>query len=410
MPHDPYGALYLHIPFCVKRCAYCDFPTTAIRQSSREIDAYIDDLILQIRRKSKEGELASLRTVYLGGGTPSFIGQKRLSSLLYALGMSMRLEPDVECTMEANPESLTPELVKDVWALGVNRLSLGVQSFDDQVLQILGRAHSAQDAINAVRAAQTRFTNISVDLMCGIPGQSLESFQRSVEQAVELGVTHVSVYPLAIEKGTPFAKAVRKGTMAPPDDDAEADHMEAAARLLTEAGFQRYEVASYAKPGCHSLHNTAYWTGVPYLGLGAGAATMTQNSQRRKRAKDGYVTDDLNPAQMLAEDLMLGMRMARGVSVAQVQEAGETGLLPQAPQVFEELCQLGLVEVRELPVCLPSVYQNPEGATAESLAELQASLNAEPGAAAVSEPRYCPTERGWLCGNELYGRIFDLGE
>lgn len=409
MPHDPYGALYLHIPFCVKRCDYCDFYTSAIKQTSREIDAYIDDLVMQIRRKSKEGELAHIRTVYLGGGTPSFIGQKRLSSLLYALGMSMRLEPDVECTMEANPDSLTQELVRDVWALGVNRLSIGVQSFDDHVLRILGRAHTAEGARNAICAAQTRFSNISVDLMCGIPGQSLESFEASVQEAVDLGVTHVSVYPLTIEKGTKFAKAVRRGTMPAPDDDAEADHMEAAARMLTAAGFERYEVASYAKPGCHSLHNTAYWTGVPYLGLGAGAATMTQNQDRRMRVKDGYVTDDLDPAQMAAEDLMLSMRMARGVAVERVWELGETGLLPKARRTFDELLQLGLVEVRELPVEMPSIYHNPDGATLESIQEL-ARVAAQVDGAPVSHPRYCPTERGWLCGNELYGRIFELAE
>ena len=139
MPHDPYKALYLHLPFCVKRCAYCDFATAAVPADSPEIDAYVEDLCLQIRRKAKEGELSAIETVYLGGGTPSHAGLSRLSMLLYTLSLSMRLEPDVECTMEANPESLTERMVRDIWALGVNRLSIGVQSFDDEVLRILGR-------------------------------------------------------------------------------------------------------------------------------------------------------------------------------------------------------------------------------------------------------------------------------
>ena len=211
MPHDPYRALYLHLPFCVKRCAYCDFATAAVPADSPEIDAYVEDLCLQIRRKAKEGELGAVETVYLGGGTPSHVGLARLSMLLYTLSLSMHLTPEVECTMEANPESLDGRMVRDVWALGVNRLSLGVQSFDDAVLRTLGRAHTADDARRAVEAARTRFENVSVDVMCGIPGQSEASFEESVREAVRLGVTHVSVYPLTIEPHTPFDAAVLAG-------------------------------------------------------------------------------------------------------------------------------------------------------------------------------------------------------
>ncbi len=366
--HDPYQALYLHIPFCVKRCAYCDFTTSAKAAESPEIDAYIEDLCLQIRRAAKRGDLADVRTVYLGGGTPSHIGMARLSMLLYTLSLSMRLEPDVECSMEANPESLTEAMVKDIWALGVNRLSLGVQSFDDEVLGVLGRAHSAEDAARAVRAAHERFENVSVDLMCGIPGQSSESFAASVERAIDLGVSHVSVYPLTIEPHTPFDALVISGEMLEPDDDVEADQMRIAARLLTAAGFERYEVASYARLGFQCAHNKAYWTGIPYLGLGRSAATMTQDANRRMRLQDGQVTDDLNAEQMAAEDLMLGMRMSAGVSDEALVQA--SALLPNAPAAFDKLAGEGLVS--------------------------------------HSNGRWHPTERGWLCGNELYGEIFDL--
>lgn len=368
MPHDPYKALYIHIPFCVKRCGYCDFCTSAVAKDDPAMDQYVEDLVLQIRRKSKEGELGAVETVYIGGGTPSHLGLSRLSSLLYALGVSMHLTPEVECTMEANPESLTPAMVRDIWAMGVNRLSIGVQSFDDDVLGVLGRAHSAQDAANAVKMAKERFGNVSVDLMAGIPGQSAESFANSVQTAIDLGVKHVSVYPLAIEPGTPFDKAIMRGQMEEPDEDVEADMMEQAGRLLQAAGFHRYEVANYALPGFESRHNSAYWSGVPYLGLGRSATTMTQNAQCRMRVCDGQVVDDLGPAQMRAEDLMLAMRMARGVTEEQVSEAAE--LLPGAFDVFARLVELGLVS------CV--------------------------------EGRFRPTERGWLCGSELYGRILDL--
>ncbi|MEC4184077.1 radical SAM family heme chaperone HemW [Adlercreutzia sp. R21] len=383
MTYDPYKALYLHVPFCVGRCGYCDFATSAVERDSPVIDEYVESLVMDVRRASKEEKLGALETVYIGGGTPSFIGMGRLSMLLYALSTSVHLTPEVECTMEANPESLTASMVRDIWALGVNRLSLGVQSFDDEVLRILGRAHDAEAARTAVRAAQERFENVSVDLMCGIPGQSEKSFAESVREAVGLGVTHVSVYPLTIEPHTPFDAAVMSGAMAEPDEDVEAACMEAAARILESAGFHRYEVASYAKPGFESRHNTAYWTGKPYMGIGRSAVTMTQNECRRMRVQDGRVVDDLDARQMASEDLMLGMRMARGVSDEQVARAaavidGENGANGTAFSsagsavlaAFDELASLGLAEHRD--------------------------------------GRWRPTETGWLCGNELYGRLLDL--
>lgn len=368
MPHDPYKALYLHIPFCVKRCGYCDFATEAAERESSRIDAYVEDLCLQIRRKAKEGELSAIETIYIGGGTPSHVGMSRLSMLLYTLSLSMRLEPDVECTMEANPESLDGRMVRDIWALGVNRLSIGVQSFDDAVLSVLGRAHDADGARRAVASARERFDNVSIDLMCGVPGQSAESFAASVEEAVRLGVPHVSVYPLTIEPHTRFERMVRRGQLEEPDDDVEAQHMETAARILADAGFHRYEVASYAKPGFECRHNKAYWTGIPYLGLGRAAATMTQNAERRMRVQDGQVTDDLDARQMAAEDLMLGMRLSEGVPQSLIERA--TALIPETPAAIADLEARGLV--------------------------LRAG------------DRVKPTERGWLCGNELYGALLDL--
>ncbi len=369
MPHDPYKALYLHIPFCVKRCGYCDFATSAISKDDPRIDEYVEQLIVDVRRLAKQGELGEVETVYIGGGTPSYIGSSRLSSLLYALSISMDLTREgLEFTMEANPESLTERMVLDIWALGVNRLSIGVQSFDDEVLRVLGRAHDASRAREAVLEAQLRFKNVSIDLMCGIPGQSVESLEESVKTAIDLGVTHVSMYPLTIEPHTAFDRAILSGEMEEPDDDIEALHMQHAEELLVKAGFHRYEVASYALPGFESKHNTSYWTGVPYLGIGQNATTMTQNAERRMRVMNGEVIDDLDRRQMEAEDLMLGMRMSQGVSDERIDVAVEY---------------------------LPDVYE-----TLSSLVE-DGYLEHEGG-------RWKPTAQGWLCGNDLYGRLLDL--
>ncbi len=370
MPHDAYRSLYIHIPFCRSKCAYCDFHSRAVKPNSKWVDNYVEHVVSEVRRLSKEGELAGIETVYVGGGTPTHIGTKALSSILYALGVSMALTKEVECTIEANPESLDERLVADIWALGANRISIGVQSFDDALLARLDRPHSADDARRAVKTAQARFDNLSIDLMCGLPGQTLRQFEESLDEATELGARHVSIYPLTIENGTKFERLMRKGKLEIPDDDLVADMMELASRKLADAGLARYEVSNYAQPGYESRHNASYWKSLPYLGIGESAVTMTQNAERRMRVMDGNVIEDLNPVQMAAEDLMLAMRMSKGVSDA-ILEAKKQ-ILPRALDVFDELEELGLVSHQD--------------------------------------GRWRPTDRGWICGNELYGTILDLGD
>ncbi len=364
---QPYRALYIHVPFCKQRCLYCDFATQACAPDDPRLDAYVDDLVRDIRAASRAEELGHIETVYLGGGTPTYLGNARLSRILYALSLSMHLTPEVECTLEANPESLTGAMVRDSFALGATRISMGVQSFDDDLLRTIGRIHSADDARRAIARAQERFENVSIDLMCGLPGQTIAGFERDLDEALALGVKHVSVYPLMVEDGTPLARLVDTGTLAIDEDDG-ADYMVVAAERLAAAGMHRYEVASYAYPGFESRHNTAYWTGVPYLGLGPGAVSMRQDDLTRERFEGSHVIESLDLFERTAEDLMLGMRMSRGVSDEMVEDAAI--LLPEAPAAFAELAADGLVEHRD--------------------------------------GRWLPTERGWLFGNRLYGRLLDL--
>lgn len=366
MPHDPYGALYVHVPFCASKCHYCDFDSLPYKPDDPYITEYFEGLISQIRQLSKEGELTDIRTIYIGGGTPTHVGSKHLTSLLYAISVSLDLANVTEFTVEANPESLTEPLVRDLWALGANRISLGVQSFDDALLKAIGRPHDAEAAKRAIECAQTRFQNVSVDLMCGLPGQTTQGFEADVQQAAAADITHVSVYPLSLERGTRLYKQRRR--LSFPTDDDQADMMEGAARILHGAGFHRYEVASYAREGAESKHNQAYWSGVPYLGIGRSAVTMTQNEERRMRVRDGAVEDDLDAAQMAAEDAMLAMRMARGLSKERAQKM--EALLPDLPSELERLKDLGLIE-----------------GTADA---------------------WRPTERGWLLGNELFGALMGL--
>lgn len=368
MPFDPHKALYIHIPFCLSRCNYCDFATESCESDSKHVRKYLDNLMFEMRESSKKGLLSEIETVYIGGGTPTHLGHKQLVELLYFLSTMLYMKNVKEFTIEANPESLTEEIVKDAWALGVNRISIGVQSFDDGVLNALGRAHDSDRAKQAVEVAKLRFENVSVDLMCGLPGQTESMWQKDLETAVSLGVKHISVYPLTIEEHTPFYKQCMKGQMSFPDEDLQADMMNDAERILKPCGFERYEVASYAISGFESRHNISYWTGVPYLGFGRSAASMTQNDQRRMRIQDGVVTDDLNRAQMEAEDIMLMFRMSKGVGDSRIFQA--SNYLPELQNTLENLIEKGLIE--------------------------------------HVDGRYVPTNKGWLCGNELYGEIFDL--
>lgn len=368
MEFSPYKALYIHLPFCKRRCGYCDFSTQAIDPDDPRVERYIDDVVLQIRRASKQELLGDIETVYIGGGTPSHVGNKQLSRLLYTLSLSLHLTPEVECSLEANPESLTEAMVKDLFALGVNRLSLGVQSFDDRLLKILGRVHDGDAARRAIDTARLRFDNVSVDLMCGLPTQTPGEFVSSLDEALACGVNHVSIYPLVIEEGTPFDSLLEAGEIPPCDDDEQAEMMESAATVLEGAGMHRYEVASYAMPGYECRHNTAYWSAVPYLGIGSSAVSMRQNDSCRVRIRDGKEIEKLNRRQMVAEDLMLAMRMTRGISEEYLD--GACGELPEAKRVFDSLVEEGLVD------------------------HVQGS--------------YRPTSRGWLCGNVLFGRVLDL--
>lgn len=267
-----YRALYLHIPFCRAKCLYCDFDSRALTGCALEeaIGAYCEGLSAQVDAHGNAGELSEVETVYVGGGTPSLLGVRLVG--LVDLVRSY-CEP-VEFTCEANPESFTLDLAQALRAAGVTRISLGVQSLNASELKAIGRIHSAEQAMLAVAQAKAAGFSTSCDVMCGLPGQTLDTFAETLRSLVTLNPDHVSVYPLQLEEGTPLARMEEAGEMEVPDEDFQAQCMDLAAEVLEEAGYERYEVASYAKPGHRCRHNIAYWTGKPYLGLGRSAASM----------------------------------------------------------------------------------------------------------------------------------------
>ena len=265
--------IYAHIPYCVKKCAYCDFISSAVGKDTRaEMEDYAAALGAEILRevpplRARWGDAA---TVYLGGGTPTALPAALLTGILETLRTAAGTP--VECTVEANPGTVDAAYLTQLRAAGANRLSLGVQSFNDRLLRVIGRIHTAAEAEQAFRAARAAgFENISLDLMYGLPTQTLDDLKKSVDEALALVPEHISVYGLTVEEGTPFAAAEAQGKLALPTEDAAEEMYDWLTAELPARGYVRYEISNFARQGCESRHNLGYWRNVPYLGVGAAA-------------------------------------------------------------------------------------------------------------------------------------------
>ena len=403
-------ALYLHIPFCQSKCAYCDFDSVAAfsLDDVRAAQAcYLDRLTNRVDAFGTAGLLDGVRTVYIGGGTPSLLGM-RLVELVRSV---MQWCAPEEFTCEANPESFTSSLALQLARAGVTRISLGVQSLQEEELKAVGRIHSATQALEAICYAKDAGLDVSCDLMCGLPLQTQDSWAKSVAGLIEAGPCHVSIYPLTVEDGTPLALKVDSGRLVLPDEDEQADEMELARRFLVEAGFAPYEVASYALPGHACRHNIAYWTGIEYLGLGRSAASMLSRDTFRMSSslfsdlepRDGAArirvlqTDDaasafeieqLDIREAMAEDLMLACRMTRGIP----QE-----LLLRASAVFgKQIVADTCARAIELGL---ATWGAPDG---------ENYVDASSGGVDLFPGALAPTQQGWLEGNELFGLFWNL--
>ena len=268
---EPWG-IYVHIPYCVKKCAYCDFVSVPSAQHAAEMEAYAAALTAEILREVPplRARWGAAATIYVGGGTPTALPAPLLTGLLETLHTAAGMP--VECSVEANPGTVDAAYLGALHAAGANRLSLGVQSFDDALLRRIGRIHTAAEAAQAFHAARAAgFGNISIDLMYGLPGQTLDHLRRSVAAAVALAPEHLSVYGLTVEEGTPFAAMQAAGRLDLPTEDAAEEMYDFLVAELPARGYARYEIANFARPGFESRHNRGYWRMTPYLGLGAAA-------------------------------------------------------------------------------------------------------------------------------------------
>lgn len=319
----PSLGLYIHIPFCKSKCAYCDF--YSIERSEGHMDAYVGALTAALRSAASKAEDHLVDTIYFGGGTPTFLGAKRLATLLETVLSSFNVAPKAEITTEANPESArNADDLQTLRSAGFNRVSLGMQSANDAELRAIGRVHTAADTAAAVDAARhAGFANLSLDLIYGLPGQTRSRWRENLAAAVALAPEHLSCYALKVEPGTPLY-ALRDSASLP-DDDAQADMYLDAADDLAAQGYAQYEISNFARAGCESRHNLKYWTLGEYLGFGPGAHSDFDGRRFAvKRDLNAFLaghtvySEDtvIPPREREAERVMLGLRLARGLPAA----------------------------------------------------------------------------------------------
>ena len=263
-------SLYVHVPFCLSKCPYCDFNTYQGIEGLME--PYAQALSTELTLWGRVLGGPRVNTVFFGGGTPSYLGPESLGRVMETISSGFELSEGAEVTVEANPGDLTPETLSGLKSIGATRLSIGVQSLDDGLLKMLGRRHSADEALAAHSTArEAGFDKINLDLIYGLPGQTLQQWRETLESAADAGPGHLSLYALTLEEGTPMEQWVRRGTLPEPDPDLAADMYELASERLGGAGYARYEISNWALPGHESLHNKAYWLNLAYLGVGPGA-------------------------------------------------------------------------------------------------------------------------------------------
>lgn len=381
-PSPPLG-LYLHIPFCKSKCLYCDF--YSLPQREEKMDEYTEVLLRHLEEMAPRAAGHRIDTVYFGGGTPSYLGVRRLEKLLKCLKKRYPLEKDAELTLEANPDSLDDwRAVRALRRAGINRISLGVQSADDCELKAIGRIHTfaqAEAAVQAVRKAKIH--NLSLDLIYGLPGQSMSSWQNTVKRVLDLEPEHLSCYGLKVEEGTPLFRM--QSTLDLPDDDLQADMYLWAVACLAERGYAQYEISNFAKPGFASRHNLKYWLLEEYAGFGPGAhSDFGDVRYAYVRDLEGYCRGVTEGADMIAENeripprkrdleyLMLGLRLTRGIEKREFENRFR---LPFAP------IQAVLERFRET------------------------------GHAAQTDGRWHLTPEGFLLSNQIIGQVLEaLGQ
>ena len=347
-------SLYIHVPFCRRKCNYCSFVSYQGREA--DIPAYADSLKKELAFRSG-GE--QIRSVYLGGGTPSLLSPSQVDDILCTIRSLFAVNRDAEITIEANPGTIDARYLADIRALGINRLSLGVQSFDDKELALLGRIHTDTEAREAIQLARNAgFTNLNLDLLYGLPGQSLSEWQKTLDQAAELEPEHISLYALTLEQDAPLFQAIERGELPAPDVDLAADMYQMAEDKLGKYGYRHYEISNWAKPGYECRHNLVYWHNLPYIGVGVAAHSCINghrlantsnldvylNAFSRNKPPMHELDEIIGPELQISETVILGLRLNEGIRTDPIKNHFGIDLFKRYGSEIEELTDLGLVK------------------------------------------------------------------
>ena len=338
-------SLYIHIPFCVKKCVYCDFFSVSYDEST--VKKYVDALCKEL--SLKKHSVGTLKTVYFGGGTPTLLPAECFTILFDCLRDNFPISPDAEITVEANPGTVDEAKIETLLSLGVNRLSVGVQSFKDTELATLGRIHSSDEAMKSiVSIKKVGLKNFSIDLMYGIPGQTMESWRQSLIQAVELSPTHISAYELTPEENTPLYPLIKARKVTMPDEELILEMYNHTIDYLNSNKYEHYEISNFALPGCRCKHNLNYWNRGEYTGIGAGAHSFAKETRSKNIADINIYIENLNngklpesessvvsPEEILKEFIFLGLRKTEGINLRQAEGQG-LSLLDAAEELLNE--------------------------------------------------------------------------
>ncbi|HGC6838968.1 TPA: radical SAM family heme chaperone HemW [Streptococcus agalactiae] len=342
---------YVHIPFCTQICYYCDFSKVFIK--NQPVDAYLQALI----REFRSYDITELRTLYIGGGTPTSISAVQLDYLLTELSRDLNLNTLEEFTIEANPGDLTVDKIEVLQKSAVNRVSLGVQTFNDKHLNRIGRSHNEAQIYSTIDALKTAgFQNISIDLIYALPGQTMDDVRSNVAKALSLNIPHLSLYSLILEHHTVFMNKMRRGKLHLPTEDLEAEMFEYIISEMERNGFEHYEISNFTKPGFESRHNLMYWDNVEYYGVGAGASGYLDGIRYRNRGPiqhylkgvsegNARLSEEvLSKNEMMEEELFLGLRKKEGVSIGKFEQKFGTSFEKRYGQIVQELQSDGLLK------------------------------------------------------------------
>ena len=345
---------YVHIPFCTQICYYCDFSKVFIK--NQPVDSYLEHLLQEFHSY----DIQKLRTLYIGGGTPTALSAPQLEVLLDGLTKNLDLSVLEELTIEANPGDLDEDKIAVLKNSAVNRVSLGVQTFDDKMLKKIGRSHLEKDIYeNIDRLKLAGFDNISIDLIYALPGQTMEQVKDNVAKAIALDIPHMSLYSLILENHTVFMNRMRRGKLPLPKEEVEAEMFEYIIAELERAGFEHYEISNFSKPGFESRHNLMYWDNAEYYGIGAGASGYINGVRYKnhgpirhylKAVEEGNARiheEHLSLREQMEEEMFLGLRKKTGVSKARFEEKFGTSFENIYGQVVRDLCHQGLLQIED---------------------------------------------------------------